>query len=137
LGKVKLSLENFSLNHIEKRAVDLRQEIFEKIIKDVFSQIEKQTIANARCSCGSKLVKDGKDRRVVVTIGGKVSYSRSRMICKVCGKNYYPLDDAIGLANGAKHSQRAAEAILDMVTDLPYAKTSRYMGKLAHIEVSP
>ncbi|MBU4293706.1 MAG: UPF0236 family protein [Actinobacteria bacterium] len=137
LGKVKLRLENFSLNHIERQAVDLRQEIFEKIIKDIFTGIERLVIERARCSCGSKLLKDGKDRRIVVTIGGKVSYARSRMICKACGKNYYPLDDAIGLANGAKHSLRATEVVLDMVTDLPYAKTSRHMDKLAHIQVSP
>ena len=137
LGKVKLSLENFSLNHIEKKAVDLRQEIFEKIIKDVFAKIERQVVADARCSCGSKLFKDGRDRRIVVTIGGKVSYTRIRMICKACRKNYYPLDEAVGIASGTKHSLRASEAILDMITDLPYAKTSRYLAKLASIEVSP
>jgi hypothetical protein len=59
------------------------------------------------------------------------------MICKTCKKNYFPLDDAIGLAKAAKHSTRATEAMLDLATDLPYAKTSRYIDKLAHIEVSP
>ena len=29
LGNVKLSLENFSLNHMEEKSVTLRQEIFE------------------------------------------------------------------------------------------------------------
>ena len=56
LGNVKLNLDNFSLNHIEKKAVSLRQEIFEKIIKDVFASIEKQAVKAAvlhlwRCSC--------------------------------------------------------------------------------------
>jgi len=70
-------------------------------------------------------------------MGGKITYSRSRMICKNCGTNCYPLDEAIGISNGVKHSVRVSEAILDMVTDLPYAKTSRYMQKLAGIEISP
>jgi len=47
-------------------------------------------------------VKNGREKRTVVTIGGK-----------------------------------STEAILDTVIDLPYAKTSRYMAKLADIEVSP
>jgi len=62
---------------------------------------------------------------------------RSRMTCKECGANYYPLDDALGIPNGTKHSIRATEAILDLATDLLYAKTSRYAEKLSYIEVSP
>ena len=50
LGNVKLNLDNFSLNHIEKKAVSLRQEIFEKIIKDVFSSTEKQAVRGVRCN---------------------------------------------------------------------------------------
>ena len=137
LGNVKLSLENFSLNHIEEKAVALRQEIFEKVIKDIFARVERQAIASAKCTCGSLLVKNGSETRTVATMGVKVTYPRTRMLCKSCGKNYYPLDEAIGIPNGTKHSLRATEAILDMVTDLSYAKTSRYLAKLAHIEVSP
>lgn len=33
LSNVNVSLENFSLSHIEDQAVTLRQEIFEKIIR--------------------------------------------------------------------------------------------------------
>jgi hypothetical protein len=137
LGNVNVSLENFSLNHIEKKAVDLRQEIFEKIVKDIFASIEKQAIRAAMCTCGASLVKNGSETRTVATIGGKVTYKRTRMLCKHCGANYYPLDRVLGMPNGTKYSLRAAEAILSMVTDLPYAKTSKYMEKLAFIEVSP
>jgi len=35
LGKVNVSIENFSLSNIESQAISLRQEIFEKIIKDI------------------------------------------------------------------------------------------------------
>jgi len=137
LGKVNVSLKNFSLNHIEEKAVDLRQEIFEKIIKDIFASIEKQAIRAAMCTCGAAIVKNGSEVRTVVMLGGKVTYKRTRMLCRSCGANYYPLDRVLGIPNGTKHSMRATEAILGMVTDLPYAKTSRYMEKLAHIEVSP
>ena len=58
LGNVNVSLENFSLNHIEKKAIDLRQEIFEKIIKDIFASIEKQSVRAAMCTCGASLVKN-------------------------------------------------------------------------------
>ena len=137
LGNVNVSLENFSLNHIEKKAIDLRQEIFEKIIKDIFASIEKQSVRAAMCTCGASLVKNGSETRTVAMLGGKVTYKRTRMLCKHCGANYYPLDRVLGMPNGTKHSMRATEAILDMVTDLPYAKTSKYMEKLAHIEISP
>ena len=137
LSNVNVSLENFSLNHIEKKAISLRQEIFEKIIKSIFASIEKQAIKTKICTCGAVPVKNGKEARVIQTLGGKVTYMRNRMTCKACGANYYPLDEIIEVPNGTKHSMRATEAILDMVTDLPYAKTSRYMAKLAHIEVSP
>jgi len=136
LGKVNVSIEDFSLSKIESQAVALRQEIFEKIIRHIFAIIEKQAVKTKRCTCGSIPVKNGKEKRVICTIGGKVTYIRSRMTCKDCGANYYPLDDAIGMPNGTKYSIRATEALLDLATDLPYAKTSRYSEKLAHIEAS-
>ena len=136
LAKVNLRLENFSLSHIEKVAVEARQEFFEKLIREVFASIERQALKKAICGCGSILVKNGQEKRSLSTIGGKVSFQRTRMICKSCGKNCYPLDDAIGISPQAKHSLRAKEAILDLATDLPYAKTSRFMHKLAHIEAS-
>lgn len=36
LSNVNVNLENFSLSHIERQAIALRQEIFEKIIKNIF-----------------------------------------------------------------------------------------------------
>jgi len=137
LSNVNVGLQNFSLSHIESQAIALRQEIFEKIVKGIFASVERLATKDAVCTCGSKLLKDGKDRRIIVTIGGRVTYMRSRMTCKACGVNYYPLDDVLEIPNGTKHSMRATEAMLDMATDLPYAKTSRYMEKLVHVEVSP
>jgi hypothetical protein len=137
LSNVNVSLENFSLSHIESQAISLRQEIFEKIIKEIFASIERQAVSNARCRCGKALVKNGKVSRTIQTVGGKVTYLRVRMICKSCKRSYFPLDDVIGLASGIKHSMRATEALLDLATELPYEKTSRYAGKLAHIKVSP
>ena len=61
----------------------------------------------------------------------------TRMIRKTCGANYYPLDQTIKMPNGIKHSMRATAAVLSMITDLPYAKTSRYVEKLAHVEAIP
>jgi len=136
LSNVNVSLQNFSLSHIESQAVFLRQQIFEKIIRQIFASIEKQAIGNAECACGSVLVKNGRVGRTLQTLGGKVTYIRTRMICRSCKRNYFPLDDAIGITKGAKHSIRATEALLDLATDLPYAKTSRYAEKLAHIESS-
>ena len=129
LSNVNLSLENFSLSHIESQAAVLRQQIFEKIIRQIFASIEKQAVSNARCSCGSYLVKNGRANRTIQTLGGKVTYPRIRMICKACKKNHFVLDDAIGLPSGIKHSTRATETLLDLATDLPYAKTSRYLRK--------
>ena len=120
LGKVNVSLENFSLNCIEKEVINLRQEIFEKIIRDIFASIEKQAIKTKRCICGNLPVKNGKEKRVICTIGGKVTYIRSRMTCKACGANYYPLDEAIAIPNGTKHSMRATEAILDLGSLWPH-----------------
>lgn len=137
LSNVNVSLKNFSLESIEKEAVSLRQEIFEKIIREIFKQVEKQAVKRAKCTCGNALVKNGTEIRTVATIGGKVTYARTRMLCKDCGANYYPLDRVLGMPSGTKHSLRATEAILDMVTDLPYAKTSKYMAKLAHVDISP
>ena len=114
LGNVNVSLENFSLNHIEKKAISLRQEIFEKIIKSIFASIEKQAIKTKICACGGLPVKNGKEARTIQTLGGKVTYIRSRMTCKACKANYYPLDEIIAVPNGTKHSMRATEAILDM-----------------------
>jgi hypothetical protein len=136
LSNVNVSLENFNLSHIESQAIVLRQEIFEKIIRQIFASIEKLAVKTKRCKCGSIPVKNGKEKRVISTIGGKVTYIRSRMTCRACGANYYPLDEALDIASGTKHSIRATEALLDLATDLPYAKTSRYADKLSFIEAS-
>ena len=42
LSNVNVSLENFSLNHIEKKAISLRQEIFEKIIKSILQALKSR-----------------------------------------------------------------------------------------------
>lgn len=112
LSNVNVSLKNFSLESIEKEAVSLRQEIFEKIIREIFKQVEKQAVKRAKCACGNALVKNGTEVRTVATIGGKVTYTRTRMLCKDCGANYYPLDRVLGIPSGTKHSLRATEAIL-------------------------
>ena len=59
------------INHIEKRAVDLRQEIFEKIIKNIFASIEKQAVKAAVCTCGSALVKNRKRGKNSCHVGWK------------------------------------------------------------------
>ena len=78
LSNVNVSLQNFSLSHIESQAISLRQEIFEKIIREIFASIEKRATSSARYVCGKALVKNCRVRRIIQTLGGKVTYMRIR-----------------------------------------------------------
>jgi len=59
------------------------------------------------------------------------------MPLKYCSANFHPLDKAVGIIIGAKQSPAAAKAILDIVTNLSYSKSSRYLAKLACTETRP
>jgi hypothetical protein len=137
LGKVKLSFEDFSLHNIEEQAVKARQEIYQRIFAGVLAQVENRIDENLKCNCGYSYVKNGKEIRHIVTSGGKISYERTRMRCPACFNELYPLDNVIGISPAQKHSLLAREVILDMATDLPYAKSANYLKDLAYIEVSP
>jgi len=137
LGKVKLSLEDFSLHNIEEQAVVARQEVYQRIFTGVLAQIENKIDMSMKCNCGSSYVKNGREPRVIQTCGGKISFMRNRMRCPACASEFYPLDEEIGMLPAQKHSIGARKMILDMATDSPYQKTSKTLRDIAFIEVSP
>jgi hypothetical protein len=137
LGKVKLSIDDFSLHNIEEQAVIARQEVYQRIFRGVLAHIENKIDKNIKCGCGLSYIKNGKEPRHIMTSGGKISFVRRRMRCPACANEFYPLDEEIGLSPAQKHSLFATEKILDMATDNPYQRTSKTLKDLAFIEVSP
>ena len=137
LGKVKLSIEDYSLHNIEEQAVVARQEVYQRIFAAALAHIENKIDENMKCNCGYSYVKNGKEPRVIQTSGGKVSFMRTRMRCPACASEIYPLDEEIGMLPAQKHSIGAREMILDMATDNPYQRTSKTLKDFAFIEVSP
>jgi len=67
----------------------------------VILQIELEAIKKAKIckKCGNLLVKNGKEKRKIKTLIGEIEITRSRMYCRKCLANFYPFDEAVGLAS--------------------------------------
>ena len=50
--------------------------------------------------CGYLLVKNGHEPKRIKTLIAMVQVDRVRLRCQSCGKDIYPLDEAMGFADG-------------------------------------
>ncbi|MFN3590913.1 MAG: UPF0236 family transposase-like protein, partial [Thermaurantiacus sp.] len=86
--------------------------------------------------CGSVLVRNGHGSKRIKTLIGTVQVNRVRLRCQGCGEDIYPLDEAIGLADGEGMTLGVRERALWAAVEVSYEKAAQFLRKFTGLEVS-
>mgnify|MGYP001774650706 CR=1 FL=1 len=128
---LRIALKQTDIHWVEEELLRLREEVFLEVLRKVLEEIEEEALKGASgCEkCGSVLVRNGHESRRIKTLIGTVRVNRVRLRCQSCGEDVYPLDEAIGLADGegmtlgvrerAHHGKRDGYSIADSFDPMP------------------
>lgn len=133
-----ISLEGMDINALEARLLAVRQQAFQSVLIELVKRVEADVLAAARvCSgCGRTMVANGTNARRLQTLLGEVTFSRTRMRCTSCGRESYPLDNALGLAPRDKCTLGVRERALWAATEISYEKVESFLAKFTSLAVS-
>ena len=119
--------------------LERRQRVFEHPLVRTIERIREDVEARAEklvCGCNGKLLRNGTDKRKVQTLLGEIEFERTRFRCQGCGKNYYPLDLALGLEPQMKATIGVMERSLWACVEVSYEKSKQFLEKFTGLEVS-
>lgn len=136
--QVRIRVERTDVNWLEAMLLDERERCFQQGLLTVVRQVEgwaMETLGPC-AACGGGWRPNGRKRRVLGTLLGKVAFERVRLRCAGCGAERYPLDEALGLAAGTKHTLGVRERALWAATEVSYEKSERFLAKFTGLEVS-
>lgn len=136
--EVSIAIKQTDVHWIEEELLQVRQEVFMEILKQVMSEIEEDALKQGgTCrKCESKLVRNGSEPKKISTLLGAISYRRVRLRCKRCNEDIYPLDKALGLEGGERMSIGVKERSLWTAVEVSYEKGSKFLKKFSGLEVS-
>jgi len=135
---LKLAFERTDVNFVEEKLLVERERVFKEILLEVLRWIEGEvTRERPRCRCGGEVMeREGRNPRKLVTLLGEVSFKRARYRCRVCGRESYPLDEALGLEAERKSTLGVRERVLWAAVEVSYEKAEGFLKKFSGLEVS-
>lgn len=135
---ISIPLEQTDIHWVEEKLLEVRQEVFKRIMEEVVKEIEKGAVMRSqRCErCGGKLVRNGRERRGIKTLLGDIRINRARMRCRRCGTDIYPLDNLLGIDKGERITIGVKERALWAAVEVSYEKASEFLKKFNGLEVS-
>lgn len=135
---IRIALKRHDVHWIEDELLKLREETFLKVFRQILVRIEAEALEGVkRCErCGEVLVHNGHEEKKIRTLLGSIRIARVRLRCQGCGKETYPLDEAIGLEAGDGTTLGVRERALWAAIELSYEKTASFLKKFTGLEVS-
>lgn len=135
---IKLAFERTDVNFLEEKLLVEREKVFQEILLKVLRWIEEEaTRERPRCGCRDGVMeRQGSNPRKLVTLLGEVEFKRARYRCKVCGRERYPLDEALGLEAERKMTLGVRERALWAAVEVSYEKAEAFLEKFTGLEVS-
>jgi len=135
--ETSITLKQTDIHWIEAELLRIRQEVFNKVLQEVISEIEAGQKQKRHCQrCGEELVKNGRERKEIKTLLGKVETTRARMRCQKCKSDIYPLDRLLGIEKGERITLGVKERALWAAVEVSYEKASGFLKKFNGMEVS-
>lgn len=136
--KVEVNINGFDINLVEKKIFETTRDLGARLLRDSIRRIEEYELSKLErsCLCGGRLKNIGRVRRKITTTVGQVQYARTRFKCCSCGKERYPLDEALGLQGNGNVTLGLKEKTLYLATDTAYDKAADNLKKLTGIELS-
>jgi len=135
---LRIALKQTDVHWVEEELLRLREEIFLEVLRRVLREIEEEALKGVSgCGrCGCLLVRNGHEPKRIKTLIGAVQVDRVRLRCQGCGEDIYPLDEAMGLADGEGMTLGVRERALWAAVEVSYEKTSQFLSKFTGLEVS-
>lgn len=132
-----ISLKQTDIHWIEEELLKKREEVFIEVMKKVMEGIEEEAVkSKGLCpDCGLTLVSNGSETKKIKTLLGTLRIRRTRLRCQRCGKEIYPLDEAIGV-EGDSVTIGVKERALWAAVEVSYEKASEFLKKFTGLEVS-
>ncbi len=136
--EVRIPVERTDVNWLEAALLVERERCFQEGLLKVLRQVEGWALAAlGSCQrCGGGWQRNGRKRRVLGTLLGTVAFERVRLRCEGCGADRYPLDEALALEAGMKHTLGVRERALWAATEVSYEKSERFLAKFTGLAVS-
>ncbi|HWT78206.1 MAG TPA: UPF0236 family protein [Candidatus Methylomirabilis sp.] len=137
--QVRVRIERTDVNWLEATLLVERERCFREALLTVLHQIEGgmgEAPQEPCATCGGPWRGNGRKSRSLGTLLGPVTFTRTRLRCRDCGAERYPLDEALGLAPGMKHTLGVRERALWAATEVSYEKSERFLAKFTGLEVS-
>jgi len=136
--EVRIRVERTDVNWLEAALLGERERCFRQGLLTVLQQVEGWALAAlGPCQrCGGGWQRNGRKRRVLGTLLGTVAFERVRLRCEGCGAERYPLDEALALEAGMKHTLGVRERALWAATEVSYEKSERFLAKFTGLAVS-
>ncbi len=135
---VTVDLSRTDVNGLEEQLLQERERLFRQVLVQVAGRLERQALAGqGRCAgCGGRWRRNGHKARVLETLLGRVELRRVRLRCEGCGAECYPLDEALGLVAGEKHTLGVQERALWAAAEVSYGKAEAFLAKFAGLAVA-
>jgi len=135
---LRIALKQTDVHWVEEELLRLREEGFLEVLRRVLREIEEEALKGmSSCGrCGCLWVRKGHEPKRVKTLIGTVRVDWVRLRCQSCGEDIYPLDEAIGLADGEGMMLGVRERALWAAVEVSYEKTSQFLSKFTGLEVS-
>ncbi len=89
----------------------------------------------ARCSCMAVMKSRGLKTKTIVTLLGKIRFTRTAYRCPRCGKWRYPGDEELDVAN-TRYSPGVRRLVADFASDAPFKRVSQQLKAAAGLVIS-
>ena len=111
---VTVGMERTDVNALEEALVAQWRAAAPRLLVQAMAAVERRALAACgRCEgCGGRWRRNGHKPRTLETLVGTVRIARVRVRCQQCGQERYPLDEALGLKAGEKHTLGVRELAL-------------------------
>jgi len=133
---ITISINSMSVNSIEQAVIKGAREGANKLFLEALEKIEKQLPRERGCVCGGRLESRGRVGRELMTAAGYIFFKRQKLRCLSCGRERYPLDEALGLESRRLVTKGLREKVLWLATEMAYDRASLGMEKLCGISIS-
>jgi Uncharacterised protein family (UPF0236) len=136
--KLRIALGRRDVHGLEDALLKAREEAFLGILRRVLEAVEAEALRGRRlCSgCGGEEVRNGRAAKRLRTLLGEVRYRRVRLRCRGCGRERFPLDEALRLEGGEGTTLGVRERSLWAAVELSYEKAHEFLRKYTGLEVS-
>jgi hypothetical protein len=132
-----------SLAEIEQQALDMqekmKQAFLEESLREAQTQVDAEHPEESKISCPdcqkSAWYKGDRSKNVV-TMAGKVTFSRRYYYCHRCDKGFYPQDVAWSMPQGTLVTVSVQQKLVALSVGFPFAQASEIFFYLTNLRVS-